>query len=455
MLYWIIRPFVTVFFRVFYQYDYQGRNNIPLDHPVVFAPNHVNAFIDPVALGMLCDRKIRFFARGDVFKGWLARKTLNSMGVSPMYRIQEGYTELKKNDKTFEECRSLLSAGKIILLFPEGICVQERRLRPLKKGLARIVFQTEELMDFKKDIMVIPVGLNYTAAYKFRSKLFIDIGKPVSVKEYEARFKQDKVRAINEFTKMLEQKMAEHMVVLKNTDNDQLFLNLEEIYMYQWLKNKGQNTNDLNHSYHGSRELALFINYLDEHKPELTVSLRDKSTAYIRKIRGNGLRDHLLRPENIENISIGTFIRDYLIIWLGMPLYLIGLVLHYPPYFLSKKICDKKIKNIEFFASVYANLAMVLWGIYASIQIVAVGLALRDWMLLSLYTVMVLPLTGFFTLWYYPVKEKIFGRWRLLRMVRKERSVVEELVRERFTIISEIENCKREFDNYLKTKPQL
>jgi len=455
VLYWIIKPFVAVFFRVFYQYDYKGRNNIPLDQPVVFAPNHVNAFIDPVALGLLCDRKIRFFARGDVFKGWLARKTLNSMGVSPMYRIQEGYTELKKNDKTFEECRSLLSAGKVILLFPEGICVQERRLRPLKKGLARIVFQTEELMDFKKDILVIPVGLNYTAAYKFRSKLFIDIGKPVSVKEYEARFKQDKVRAINEFTKMLEQKMAEHMVVLKNTDNDQLFLNLEEIYMYQWLKNKGQNTNDLNHSYHGSRELALFINYLDEHKPELTVSLRDKSTAYIRKVRGNGLRDHLLRPENIENISIRTFIRDYLIIWLGMPVYFIGLLLHYPPYFLAKKFCDKKIKNIEFFASVYANLAMILWGIYASIQIVTVALAFRDWMLLSLYTVMVLPLTGFFTLWYYPVKEKIFGRWRLLRMVRKERSTVEELVRERFAIISEIENCKREFDNYLTSKPQL
>lgn len=455
MLYWIIRPFVAVFFRIFYRYDYKGRNNIPADKAVIFAPNHVNAFIDPIALGILCDRKVRFFARGDVFKGWLAKTVLNSMGVSPMYRIQEGYAELKKNDKTFEECRSLLTAGKVILLFPEGICIQERRLRPLKKGLARIAFQTEETLDFKKDVVVIPVGLNYTAAYKFRSKLFIDIGKPIPVKEYEARYREDKVRAINEFTKILEEKMAEHMVILKNTDNDQLFLNMEEIYMYQWLKNKGHRTEDLGHSYHGSKELAGLINYLDEHKPALTVSLRDKSTAYIRKVRSKGLRDHLLRPENIEGISIKTFIRDYLIIWLGMPLYFIGLVLHYPPYFLAKKFCDKKIRNIEFFASVYANLAMIIWGIYASLQVLAVALILRDWLFLSFYAVVVLPATGFFTLWYYPVKEKIFGRWRLLRMVRKERNVVEELIKERFAIIGEIENCKKEFDNYMTDQPAM
>jgi glycerol-3-phosphate O-acyltransferase / dihydroxyacetone phosphate acyltransferase len=445
VLYHIIRPFVAIFFRVFYQYDYKGRNNIPNDKPFVFAPNHVNAFIDPVALGLLCDRKIRFFARGDVFKGWLAKKVLNSMGVSPMYRIQEGYAELRKNDKTFEECRRLLTAGKIILLFPEGLCVQERRLRPLKKGLARIVFQTEETLDFSKDIVVIPVGLNYTAAYKFRSKLFIDIGEPISVKEYEARYREDKVRAINEFTKHLESKMTEHMVILKDTENDQLFLNMEEIYMHQWLKNKGHQTNDLGHSYQGSKELAELINYIHEYKPEQTISLRDKSTAYIKKVRENGLRDHLLRPENIEGISIGTFISDYLILVFGMPLYSLGLIFHYPPYFFAKMFCDKKIKSVEFFASVYANLAMILWLIYASIQVLAVALISRDWLLLSLYTVIFLPLSGFFTLWYYPVKEKIMGRLRLLKMVKNQRRTVEELVRERLTIISEIEDLLKEY----------
>lgn len=451
MLYWIIKPFVFIFFRVFYRYDYKGRINIPDDKPVVLAPNHVNAFIDPIALGLLCDRKVRFFARGDVFKGNLARKILDALSISPMYRIQEGFGEIKKNDKTFEECRSRLTKGEVILLFPEGVCVQERRLRPLKKGLARIVFQTEEMMNFKKDVLIIPVGLNYTAAYKFRSKLFIDIGKPISLKEYEERYLHDKVRTINEFTKVLEKKMAEHMVILKNTDNDKLFVNLEEIYMYQWLKDKGELESNLENSYHGSKELAGLINFMDDTNPELTLSLREKTTEYIRHVRKNGLRDHLLRPDNIEKITIWTFIKEFFVIVLGMPLFGIGLILNYPPYYLSKRFCNKKIKNVEFFASVYANLAMFIWLFYYSLQVLTIALAFRNWFILCIYSVIFVPLLGHFTLKYYPVKEKIIGRWRLLRMVRKQRSVVEKLMNARFEIINEIQQAKKEYSEYLKS----
>jgi glycerol-3-phosphate O-acyltransferase / dihydroxyacetone phosphate acyltransferase len=451
VIYWFIKPFVFIFFRVFYRYDYKGRVNIPFDKPVVLAPNHVNAFIDPIALGLLCDRRVRFFARGDVFKGKLARKILDALSISPMYRIQEGFSEIKKNDKTFEECRTRLSNDEVILLFPEAICVQERRLRPLKKGLARIVFQTEESMNFKKDVLVIPVGLNYTAAYKFRSKLFIDIGEPISLKEYEEKYMNDKVRTINEFTKVLEKKMAEHMVILKNTDNDALFVNLEEIYMYQWLKDKGELESNLENSYHGSKELADMINFMDDTNPQLTVSLRDKTTEYIRRVRENGLRDHLLRHENISKITIWTFIAEFFVIIFGMPIYVIGYILNYPPYYLAKKYCDKNIKNIEFRASVHANLAMMIWLVYCAIQIIIVGLVFRNWFVLCAYTVVIVPLLGYFTLKFYPVKEKIFGRWRLLRMVRKQHELVAELVHERFEIIAEIERAKKEYINHLKS----
>lgn len=444
MLYWIIKPFVAIFFRVFYRYDYKGRENIPFNRPVVLAPNHVNAFIDPVALGLLTKRKVRFFARGDVFKGRFAKIMLSSMGISPMYRIQEGYAEIKKNDKTFEECRKRLTANEVILLFPEGICVQERRLRPLKKGLARIVFQTEESFDFKKDVLVIPVGLNYTAAYKFRSKLFIDIGKPISVKEYEERYKEDKVKAINEFTKILERKMPEHMVVLNDTENDKLFVSIEEIYMYQWLKDKGQDVRNLGHSYQGSKELAEMINYYAIHNPSLTTSLRDKTAEYIRRVRKNGLRDHLLRSDSIEKITIWTFILEYFLIYLGMPIYAIGLLTNFPPYYLSKKLCEEKIKNVEFIASIYCNVAMLLWGVYFIIQVLTVALVCRSWPLLGAYVV-IMPLLGFYCLWYYPLKEKILGRWRLLRMVRKERHIVEELITERTIVVGEIVAAKKEF----------
>lgn len=438
MLYWIIKPFASIFLRVYYKFSYKGVDKVPYGKPVVLAPNHTNAFVDPVIIGIILRQKVRFFARGDVFKGALAKRVLNSLSISPMYRIQEGYAEVKKNDKTFEECRQLLAANKTILMFPEAICVQERRLRPLKKGLARIMFQTEESFDFKKDVLVVPVGLNYSDAKRFRSKLFIDFGDPISVKEYEERYKQDKVRAINDFTKMFEEKMARHMVIIKNRDNDELVVGIEEIYLSQWIKDKKQNPRNLECQYQATREISEMINRLDESSPDLISSLKQKVLPYIKRLDINNLRDHLLRSESINRMNVVRFLLEYVIIYFGMIIYGIALTFNYLPFYIAKKFSAKKIKKIEFYASVYANMAMILWLIFYAIQLVVVALVFRNWTLLGVYALTV-PILGLFVLQFYPLMKRILGRWRLLRLVRKDRNTIAEMINERAAIITEIE----------------
>ncbi len=443
MLYQIFKPLTNIFYRVFYKLDFKGREKIPTDQPVILAPNHTNGFIDPVITAMILPYKVHFFARGDVFKGRIAKWALNDMNISPMYRIQEGYSELKKNDKTFEECRQLLTNNETIVLFPEGICVQERRLRPLKKGLARIVFQTAESLDFKKDILVVPVGINYSDAKRFRSKVFIDFGDAVSVKEYEERYKQDRVHAINDFTKMFEEKMKEHLVIIKNKENDKLVAGIEEIYLCKWIKDKKQDVKRLEFYYQASREISEMINRLDATDPVRIVSLKEKIAAYIQKLNKNNLRDHLLRSESISKMNVANFLLEYVIIYFGMPIYALSLIFNYPPFYLAKKFSEKKVKKIEFVASVYANMTMILWIMYYGIQLLIVALVFRNWLLLGIYAVAI-PLLGIGALKFYPMMKKIVGRWRLLRLVRKDRNIVEELVNERAAIITEIELARKE-----------
>ncbi len=447
MLYWIIKPFVYIFYRVFYRFSYKGVENIPANKAVVFAPNHVNAFIDPVALGLLTRRKVRFFARGDVFKGKFLKMILSSIGISPMYRMQEGYAEIKKNDKTFEECRQRLTDNQVILIFPEGICIQDKRLVPLKKGLTRIVFQTEETLDFKKELLIIPVGLNYTAAWKFRSKLFIDIGKPLTITEYEERYKQDKVRTINDFTKVLENKMKEHLLIINNKDYDEAMDAIAEIYLEEWIKDDGANPRNLHNQYHALRKIAQMVNFLEVNHKQLLDEINVKTTTYLKQLTEADLRDHLLRPEKISKMNFGTFVLESQVILWGNIIYLFGLITNYPPYFSGKYFSDKKIKQKEFYASAYLHIAMILWGIYFGIQILTVALLFRNWSLIGIYAVSVIAL-GLYNLFFYPVRKKIFGRWRLLRMVRKQRDVVENLVSERAEIILLMKEARDYFKEY-------
>jgi glycerol-3-phosphate O-acyltransferase/dihydroxyacetone phosphate acyltransferase len=433
---------VNVFNRVYYKFDYQGMENIPRGKPIILAPNHVNAFLDPVLIGMMMRREIRFFARGDVFKGTFTKWILDQLNISPVYRIQEGYSELKKNDKTFEECKRRLLNNEVILMFPEGICIQERRLRPLKKGLARIVFQTAASVDFNKDILILPVGINYTDAKRFRSKVVIDFGKPLSILAYKESFAADPAKTINEFTKVLENKMKPQLVIIDSPENEILVAAIEEIFMKQWIESKSGNPSDLKQQYKASKEIAAMVNTLTTTHPELIESLRLKTEAYIQKLNTFNLRDHLLDPAAINKMNLFSFLKDSLIIYLGMPLYAIALLFNFPPYYIAKRVSDTRIKNVEFYASVYSNLAMIIWLVYYGFQLVIVGLLVLHWPLLAVYALIV-PLLGFFAIRFNTVMKKIRGRWRLLRMVRKERDTAAELINERKSIVEAFQEAKK------------
>lgn len=444
ILYTFLRPFVYVSLNVYYRLDVKGLEKVPNNQPFVLAPNHSNGFVDPVVLPVYLRPKVRFFARGDVFKGKVAKWILNQMNASPMYRMQEGFAEIKKNDKSFEECRRLLTSNKPLLIFPEGLCVQQRRVQPLKKGLSRIVFQTLESIDYSKDIFVVPVGLNYQDAPRFRSKVFIDVGEPISIKAYEEKYKQDKVRTVNEFTKQLEEKLKENAYHIVNPENDDLVANMEELYTHQLLKDKGLKSAHLkNHSF-ASTEIIEMVNVLDEKKPALISQLKAKLDAYVKLLKANKLRDHLLREESINKMNFGTFLLEYLIIYLGMPIYFIGLVLNFPPYYIAREFANKKVRKNEFYASFRANLSLIFWTIYFFAMLLTVALVFRNWVVLGAFALTVI-LTGIFVIKYYSIMKKIFGRWRLLRMVRKDKKTVERLMNERNEVMSALANAKEEY----------
>lgn len=442
LIYYLTKLLTNIFCRIYYKFDYQGLENIPKGKPIVFAPNHVNAFMDPVLIGMTIKQEVRFFARGDVFKGAFSRWILNKLNISPVYRMSEGYSDVRKNDKTAEECRQLLINNKAIMMFPEGICIQERRLRPLKKGLSRIVFQTAASIDFSKDILIIPVGINYSNASKFRSKAVVDFGKPLSILPYKESFASDPIKTINEFTRVLETNMKPHLVIIENPGNDKLVAALEEIFMTQWIESKSGDPSDLKQHYYASQEIAAMVNRLSEKHPTLIDQLKLKTENYIQKLDAFQLRDHLLDPKRINSMNMFRFLKDVISIYLGMPFYAIGLLFNFPPYYIAKRISDKRIKNVEFYASVYANLAMILWLIYYGIQLLIVGLVFRSWPLLIAYAITI-PLLGIFAIHFGTFMAKIRGRARLLRMVRKKRDAAAELINERKLIIEMVVEAKR------------
>jgi 1-acyl-sn-glycerol-3-phosphate acyltransferase len=85
------------------------------------------------------------------------QQILSTLKMFPVYRVTEGVENLNINYATFEKCKELFRKQGIVLIFSEGKCVNEWRLRPLKKGTARLAINSWE---DKIPLEILPVGIN-------------------------------------------------------------------------------------------------------------------------------------------------------------------------------------------------------------------------------------------------------------------------------------------------------
>lgn len=145
--------------------------------PVLLACNHPNSFLDAIILDILFDQPIHSLARGDAFKNKRIAKILKELKILPVYRTSEGVENLSHNYKTFKACQDLFRKNGLVLIFSEGLCENEWKLRPLKKGTARLAVQSwEENIPLK----VLPVGLNYSAFRKFGKNVHVYFGELIT-----------------------------------------------------------------------------------------------------------------------------------------------------------------------------------------------------------------------------------------------------------------------------------
>src|ERR1700741_1600546 len=76
----------------------KNSENLRVDKPILIAMNHPNAFMDPIAFSLeTYPPKVKYLARGDAFKKGFITFILDSVGIVPIYRIQDAGKEgLKK-----------------------------------------------------------------------------------------------------------------------------------------------------------------------------------------------------------------------------------------------------------------------------------------------------------------------------------------------------------------------
>ena len=163
-----------------------GQENIPLKNPVIVAPTHRSrwdALLVPYAVGKLVSgRYTRFMVSANEVKGlqgWFIRR----LGGFPVDTDKPGASSLRHSVE-------LLRDDEMLVIFPEGNIFRDRKIHPLKRGVARIALDV--LTETQKtEVNILPVSLKYSVPYpSWGADVKIDIGVPLNA----AEFIEDSVR---------------------------------------------------------------------------------------------------------------------------------------------------------------------------------------------------------------------------------------------------------------------
>lgn len=135
----------------------------PADAVLLLASNHPNSFFDALMIATHLPQRMRFLARGDAFRDPRAAKLLRALFMIPIYRMSEGRSELKRTADSFDQAQEDLERGGSVLVFSEGLSVNEPGLRALGKGTARITYRAWQS---GLNVQVLPVWLRYDTFHR-------------------------------------------------------------------------------------------------------------------------------------------------------------------------------------------------------------------------------------------------------------------------------------------------
>ena len=362
MLYYLVRPIARIAILIFFRKIYLSNfDRIPRNKPVILASNHPTGFMEPCIMAVFLRQPLYYLVRGDFFTKTVYNFLLRSLKMIPIYRIVDaGYSGLKNNYATFAACSAGLSQNRTIMIFPEGNTKHEKRLRPLQKGLGRIVQGTFENFPQMEALYIVPVGVNYSYAELARREVMIDIGEPIEARQI---FGDIPSGGGVELTRRLEKAMADRIVVINRPEDEGLAEHLLVMDRSERLTGVFPIKSTLSDPLQAEKKIADWVNLLPESEKE---TLSADCDAYFDALNDSKIEDWNLACPN--RYGRGAWLRAVAGVLPGW----VGRIFCYPPMALALHIRKSRVSRIEFYSPVLLATSMgafliyfILWGLIA------------------------------------------------------------------------------------------
>ncbi|HEY5592715.1 MAG TPA: 1-acyl-sn-glycerol-3-phosphate acyltransferase [Paludibacter sp.] len=423
----LLKKYVIFTFKHFYgEYIVVGRENIPSDCPIIFAPNHLNALMDALAVHSISPKSlpVTFLARSDIFKNKLAASFLHSIKMLPAFRMRDGMENLGKNNEIFERCVDILHQNKALGIMPEGNQGEQRKLRMFTKGIFRIAFAAQQKYGSQPSVKIVPVGIDLGDFVKFGKHMIIIIGKPIEVSEYMSSYSENSVTATNEIRDRLRFELSSITLDLATETHYDCFETATEVVNTAIVGNLNL-PNETIFRFVARQKIAKKLVEFEKDEPQKIAELESLCTGYTDCIKKINLHTWVLEQAPYKTFTLllnGLFLIGTLYV------FIYGFVLNLLPsfllVFLRKQVL--KVQFWGFFSSIHYGFGIFIFPISYLLQTVIFAcLVPVPWWILVLFFIS----QYFFGKWafqWYSETKKFMAKIRYRNLESKKSPILEQ-----------------------------
>jgi len=434
--YWFLKQYVRFAEWLIYKnIIVTGKEKIPHNKPIVFAPNHQNALSDPLAVLLNTRFQPVWLARADIFgKSKVADTLLRFMKIMPVYRLRDGKANLEKNEQTFADSIKVLENNFALALFPEAAHSAKRQMLVHKKAVPRIVFMAGEKTSNQLDIQIIPTGIYYSHYWKFNRSVIVNFGNPILVKDYIDTYSVNPNKAVIALKNKIYDAILPLTINIKSKRFYNEFERIREIYGKHFLKRQNKNYSILN-LFKSDQQLTEKLDELEAVHPEETEKLAAEVNDLYERIKSAGLRSWLFnKNENhLAKLPAGVFI-----LLIGLPVFVWGFLFNAIPFFLIDRLIRKKVKDESFWSTFFLGAGLVVFPVLYLAQLLAVAWFIPGFWL-KLAFLASLPLAGKLAFNWYILLRKTIGRCRITGLKRFKPEIYNPLIKEKEQLFKKLD----------------
>ena len=324
----LIRALVRALLAIFYRrVDVVGLERVPAEGGLIVAANHQNGLVDPMMLMAMLPRTLRPLTKSTLFRNPIIAPLLRLAHAVPIYRRQDAGGATVDNAETFRAVSDALAGGGAILIFPEGVSQPEPTLMALRTGAARMLLEAEAAG--APPVTLLPVGLVLHEPGTFRSgRGLLLVGEPVETKDCVALHRTDPTTAAHRLTDRLAEALRRQIVEAEDRETLRLLRLMERV----WREESG--TAPTPASAEWLQRASRAYRWLRRTAPAEVQRFRREVEEYAEDLEEVGMTPATLGRAYAPSIVARYAAREIVPLLLGLPLAVLGMVLHALPYAL-------------------------------------------------------------------------------------------------------------------------